>query len=406
MNIQTGDFFWPTTLKDPPIYPTLQDHLTCDVLIIGGGSSGAQMAYQLADSQLTVALIEKNQIASGSTSANTALIQYAGERSFTTLAHTFGREMMKQHLNLCRNAINEIEETCSKLTIKPDFERKDSLYFTTKPEDLQDIEQEYQVLRAENCPVELLTETDISDRYPFKKAGALYYKNDAQLNPYLYTHGLIQSASQKGVQIFEQTEMNGHRHHNNGVTITTKNGFHIETKKVVYCCGYEGVELKNDKNISFVSTYTVTTKPVDPNLFWYNRTLIWETARPYTYLRTTSDHRVIIGGLDETTTYPNQRDAKLIHKRDQLIDKFNLLFPDISIEPDSYLTAHYGGTMDGLPIIGEYLSFPNSYFVFAFGDNGLVYSQVLTKIIADELINGVSEDLFIYRQDRPLLIKH
>ena len=86
---------------------------------------------------------------------------------------------------------------------------------------------------------------------------------------------------------------------------------------------------KKEKKASFVSTYTVTTNPVNDFSTWYNRTLIWETARPYLFMRTTADNRIIIGGLDDNTTYPEDRDSKLIHKKNKLIEEFNKMFPEI-----------------------------------------------------------------------------
>lgn len=80
MNLQSGTYYWPVTFPDAPSYPALEEDLSCDVLIIGGGSSGAQCAYYLADANLDVVVIEKSKIGSGSTSTNTALIQYSGEK--------------------------------------------------------------------------------------------------------------------------------------------------------------------------------------------------------------------------------------------------------------------------------------------------------------------------------------
>ncbi|HAQ06341.1 MAG TPA: FAD-dependent oxidoreductase, partial [Bacillus bacterium] len=165
------------------------------------------------------------------------------------------------------------------------------------------------------------------------------------------------------------------------------------------------IDIKKEKQISFVSTYTATTNPVDDLSAWYNRTLIWETARPYIFLRTTADNRIIIGGLDDNTVYPEDRDSKLMHKKEKLIEELNKLFPKIKAEPEYYLASFYGGTVDGLPIIGIYDECPNSYFLFGFGDNGTVYSQMLAKIIVEEIVKGNSPDLQLYLQDRPLLIK-
>jgi hypothetical protein len=39
------------------------------------------------------------------------------------------------------------------------------------------------------------------------------------------------------------------------------------------------------------------TKPLD-NL-WPDEAMIWETMKPYLYIRTTKDNRIIAGGLDE-----------------------------------------------------------------------------------------------------------
>jgi glycine/D-amino acid oxidase-like deaminating enzyme len=117
-------------------------------------------------------------------------------------------------------------------------------------------------------------------------------------------------------------------------------------------------------------------------------------------MRTTQDHRIIIGGLDVNTTYPDDRDAKIIHKKEQLIEEFNHLFPNIVVYPEFYLGAFYGGTHDGLPIIGEYEEFPNCYFLFAYGDNGLVYSNALAKIMRDVLVNGSHPAMDLYHQTR------
>ena len=71
------------------------------------------MCFYLADSDLDVIVIEKGKIGNGSTSSNTALIQYSGEKMFTR-SHTHVRdEYIERHLQLLKEAINEIE-TASK----------------------------------------------------------------------------------------------------------------------------------------------------------------------------------------------------------------------------------------------------------------------------------------------------
>ncbi|WP_404406351.1 hypothetical protein [Jeotgalibacillus malaysiensis] len=59
--------------------------------------------------------------------------------------------------------------------------------------------------------------------------------------------------------------------------------------------------------------------------------------------------------------------------------------------------------MDGVPVVGKYEEFPGCYFVFACGDNGMVYGQLLARLIVEEIVTGISEDLAMYLQERPLL---
>lgn len=219
-----------------------------------------------------------------------------------------------------------------------------------------------------------------------------------------FTYALLDYAKSKGAVIYENTALTGHKIEGNITVFFSAKGS-IRAKKVIFACGYEGLEIKKEKNAVITSSYAVVTNQIADFTAWYNKTLIWESARPYIYFRTTADNRIIIGGLDENTGYADARDAQIIHKREQLINELHKLFPDIDAEPEYFLAAFYGGTHDGLPIIGEYKEIPNSYFLFAYGDNGTVYSMVLSQIITDIIVKGPSSDLELYRQDRPLLMK-
>ncbi|PLT31106.1 NAD(P)/FAD-dependent oxidoreductase [Peribacillus deserti] len=407
MNLQSGEYYWPSTFRDAPSYQSLKENLTCDVLIVGGGSSAAQCAYYLAGTPLKVVVVEKGKIGSGSTSTNTALIQYSGEKMFTDLIKTFGEDYISRHLQLLKESINEIEKASKTVDIDTEFSRRDTLYFASSKHDIARLKKEFEFLKQNQSKLDFLEKHDIEAKYPFSRDAAIYSYNDAEMNPFKFTHALFDYAAKKRTQIYEHTEMKGchyDQQHKNMV-ISTNHGYSIYARHVIFAAGYEGLDIKQEKKTSFVSTYTVTTNPIKDLSSWYNRTLIWETARPYFYMRTTADNRIIIGGLDENTTKSGDRDSKLVDKRAQLIDELNRRFPDIQAEPEYYLAAFYGGTSDGLPIIGVYDEYPSSYFLFAFGDNGTVYSQLLAKLITQDILEGNNPDIALYLNDRPLLKK-
>ncbi|TCM96404.1 glycine/D-amino acid oxidase-like deaminating enzyme [Paenibacillus sp. BK033] len=396
MNLQSGTYYWPTTLPDAPAYPSLQADTECDVAIIGGGSSAAQCAYYLAEQGLKTVVLEKGRIGGGSTSTNTAIIQYSGEKMFTSLAHTFGESYIADHIKLLKQAIDDIEAASLLVETDCEFRRRDTLYSASCPEDVDRLRSEYEFIKQHGAEVDFWLKDKIEAHYPFSREAAIYSYRDGELNPYKFTHALFQYAANRGVMVYEQSEMNGH-HYDRGLQrmmISTKNGYNVQARYVIFAAGYDNMDIRKEKQASFVSTYTVTTQPVTDFSTWHNRTLLWETARPYIYIRTTADDRVIIGGLDENTMYPDDRDSK---------QEFHLRFPDIPVESAYSCAAFYGGMVDGLPIIGKYEEYPNSYFLLAYGDNGTVYSQLLSKIIIQEITEGYSPYMERYLQDRPLL---
>ncbi|SFD77515.1 Glycine/D-amino acid oxidase [Paenibacillus catalpae] len=405
MNLQSGTYYWPSTLPVAPSYPALQDNVECDVAIIGGGSSAAQCAYYLADQGLKTVVLEKGTVGGGSTSTNTAIIQYSGEKMFTSLTNTFGEEYIARHLKLLKEAIDDIEAASRRVEMDCEFCRRDTLYSASCPEDVASLRNEYEFIKRHGVQVDFWKKEDIEAKYPFSRDAAIYSYHDGELNPYKFTHALFQYAAKQGVLVYEHSEMNGHHYdkEQQRMIISTKKGYQVSARYVIFAAGYDNMDIRKEKQASFVSTYTVTTQPVTDFSTWHNRTLLWETARPYIYIRSTADNRVIIGGLDDNTTYPDDRDRKLIHKSELLIEEFNRRFPDIQVESAYSCAAFYGGMVDGLPIIGKYDDVPSSYFLLAYGDNGTVYSQLLSKIIAQEIVDGHSPDLELYLQDRPYL---
>ncbi|NBI29221.1 NAD(P)/FAD-dependent oxidoreductase [Chengkuizengella marina] len=400
MDLFSGKLYWPTTFINPPSYPVLEEDIKCDVLIIGGGSSGAQCAYMLSDTDLDVVVVDKRKIGMGSTSVNTALLQYLGDKMLFELVNSFGEDAAILHTKLCEESIDNIEKISFNLSVDPEFKRRDSLYYASDEEGKDKINQEYNYLKKHNFNVDLLSDTQISNLYSFKKKAALYIHNDGEINPIKFNHGLLMEAQKKGVRIFEHTKINGRKSGEKTTTFFTKNRHTIEARFVIIAAGYEGLEFKKEKNSFLTSSYAIVTNPVENFTDWYKQTLIWETARPYIYMRTTKDRRIIIGGLDDNTYISEDRDSKIMHKKEKLIEEFNKLFPNIQVYPEYYLGAFYGGTHDGLPMIGQYEEFPNCYFIYAYGDNGLVYNGALAKIIRDVITKGSHPAMKIYGQNR------
>lgn len=196
------------------------------------------------------------------------------------------------------------------------------------------------------------------------------------------THGLLQDAHQRhGARIFDKTEVTKIRQEANGVVLQTAYGPTIEARKLVIASGYESQRYLNRTVNQLHSTYALVSEPYDTATLWHENALIWETARPYLYLRTTRDHRILVGGRDEKFQNPARRDPLLTRKSKELTRDFEKLFPDLApLRVDFSWAGTFAGTEDDLPYIGSVPELPHAVFAFGFGGNGITFSQIAAEI--------------------------
>lgn len=402
MKLHTGSLLWPGSLPQPPGYPALTEDIECEVLVIGGGEAGALAAYHMLLKGIDTVLVEKRTIGAGISSANTGLLQYGNDKHLTACIHSFGEEKGVRFYKLCRTAVNDLSTICSNLAIDAQFIRRDSLYFASDEHDLAALKEEYETLLKHGFDVAFLNAQQISRQFSFGKPGAIYSKDDAELNPFRFTHSLIHDAVQRGLRVYENTEMIGRENQADGVIFHTGN-HRIKAKKAIFSTGYETQQIISNRNAVLSSSYAIATQPIDHFTGWHERCLIWETARPYLYLRTTADNRIVAGGLDENTAVAEERDRKLLHKGELLLAEVQRLFPEIEgLRAEYCWGAVFGSTHDGLPLIGTQAAFPHCYFGLGYGGNGTVYNTIAAQILAGLISEGHHPDAELFRFDRPV----
>ena len=83
--------FW---IDSVPIqrFPRLQSNVKVDIVVIGAGITGVTAAYLLKQAGFTVALIERERVASIDTGHTTAHLTYVTDVQLHELAENFGEE--------------------------------------------------------------------------------------------------------------------------------------------------------------------------------------------------------------------------------------------------------------------------------------------------------------------------
>lgn len=403
MDLHNGLLFWPTTLvKKPHTNPPIKPHY--DVIIVGAGMSGILTAKALLDEGLKVAVLERNKLGSGSTSANTGLLQYSNDIQLHELSEQIGEEDAVRFYKLCYEAVNQLEKVAQPLQDQADFIRRPSICYASKKSDVKKLEKECAILVKHGFPAEFWNEVVVEQRLPFKAPAALYTQQDAEVNPYKFVVSLAEQLIAQGLDLFENTFANIIEEEGTDIVLRTITG-DFKASQIVYTTGYDRLPYGTMKGADINRSYAIVTEQKPSFEGWYEHALIWETARPYLYMRKTVDGRIIIGGLDEKKAKPAKNQTKVDAMADKLLDQLHELLPGQTFHAPYKYSASFGESLDHLPFIGQHPEQPNHYYLLGFGGNGTVYSMLGSQIIADLIMNRPNDDARLVTLDRNYGIK-
>ena len=203
-----------------------------------------------------------------------------------------------------------------------------------------------------------------------------------------------------GLDVYDHTAISSIVHKDRHIELTTKDKCKISARKVVMACGYESSAWLPKRVDQLSTTYAIVSEPFQDKMLWHKNAMIWETARPYLYIRTTQDHRIMVGGKDDEFSGAWKRQQQLPVKVRSLEKAFQALFPHIRWKADFYRAGLFAGTKDGLPYIGTLPQRNNMYFALGFGGNGIVFSQIAATLVRDSITGKKNPHSRLFRFDR------
>lgn len=382
MDLTSDHPFWAVKNGLLANYPPLDEDVDCEVVVLGAGITGALMTEALVSDGHDVVVLDARDICHGSTSASTALLQYEVDTHLVDLIARHGERAGEIAYHACHESIDLLEAKIRALGINCGFVRRPSVYVASRKNDWSVLRREAETRRRIGIEIEEWSSTDVAARFGFVRPGALVSTQAAEVDPYRLAHGLLAAAQRKGARIFDRTNVERIDETTNRVVLHTDRGFTVGAHWLVVATGYESSELFDiGCFVKLTSTFAVASEPLNAEQLWWKKCLLWESARPYFYLRTDSDSRVMFGGGDVPFRNAKARDKLLPAKAKQLVATFRDWFPAIPMEPAWCWAGTFGETADGLAYIGRYDKHPRCLFALGFGGNGITYSMVATEIL-------------------------
>ncbi|GAA5116859.1 FAD-binding oxidoreductase [Luteolibacter yonseiensis] len=387
MDLTSDHPFW--TLKNGLLadFPPLASDQSCDIIVLGAGITGACVAEALTADGHDVIIVDACDVGHGSTSASTALLQYEVDTHLIDLIKLHGPDHARMAYQACYESIDILEEKIRSLGLEDcAFTRKPSVYLASVKGHVPILREESEARRAIGIEVEDWGESDVKSLLGFSRPGALCSAQAAEVDAYRLTIGLLKTVARRGGRIFDRTRVTRLDIDKSGVLVRTDRSSTIRAKRVIVAMGYQTQTLFDTAScVNLQSSFAAASEPLEEYQRWWKSCLLWESARPYFYLRTEAGGRAIMGGEDVPFRNATARDKLIPRKSARLADRFNGMFPESGMEISHSWAGTFGETHDGLAFIGPYRKHPLCLFALGFGGNGITYSVTAAEILRQEV---------------------
>jgi glycine/D-amino acid oxidase-like deaminating enzyme len=401
MKLRTGKPIWLVGRPRPPRARPLRGDISCDVAIVGGGVSGTLAAYQLLEAGLDVVILDKRTPGYGSTAASTGLLLYQPDASIADITRRHSRTTAQRVFALGRRAIRDLQTLVSRLDLDCGWGSQRSLYVASRERDVTELQREAQRSQQIGFPAQLLSAAQLRRRFALSFASALLAPGAAELNAFTFTQGVLKHClSDPRFRLFQPSRVASIRELHGGVTLRVAGGATVRARYAIDAAGYEAGKFVSSRLIKLQSTYVIASPRIPARRLAPLRCLMWETARPYFYLRTTPDHRIVFGGLDEPFATAKRRDRKLAAKTRQLETKFAALYPSLAFRAAYAWSGTFAETTDGLPCIGPTRRGSKLLHALGYSGNGITFSQIAARILRDMCLGRSNADAALFAFDR------
>lgn len=268
MDLHSGLPYWIVKNELYNYFNPLKKDYQTEVIIIGSGITGALVAHELCEAGIKCAVIDKRTIATGSTAASTAQLQYEIDVPLHKMAEMVGEENAAKAYQASLQSIKDIEKVLKKTKVDADFKNVSSIWLASYKKDLKFLEKEFEIRKKYNLPVEFLDEKQLFKKHNIKGFGALKNNEAAQMDCYAAATGLLKfHLNKKELDLFSHTEIAKWKEVKNGYELETSDGKTIKCKYVVIAAGFEAGEFLPKKVMNLLSTYALVSHPIDENCF-------------------------------------------------------------------------------------------------------------------------------------------
>lgn len=368
-----------------------------DIIIIGGGVIGTSVAYYLSKQGKKVVLLEKDDLASGSSGACDIDIILQSKNPGI-------------HLRLAIESAKMYETLAEELEFDIEYSAIGGMILIENEDQLAVMKDFVKRQKAVGLQVELLDLKDASKRQSGLSPsliGATYSPQDAHVNPMKLCHAFAKAAMRNGAKMYLNTQVVDIKIENNKVKSVITNRGEIQTELVINATGAYAPMIGEMVGLSIPIKprrgQIIVTEPV-PKLInadilcakyivaKYNPEILEDSESHETRLGVglslsqTLDGQILIGATREFVGYNKSTTHEALRA---ILKNATRLVPALkSIHAIRSFAGLRPYTADGLPLLGPVEGLEGFIIAAGHEGDGIALAPVTGRIISDLIVEG------------------
>ena len=245
-----------------------------------------------------IVVLDSRDIAQGSTAASTALLQYEIDTHLVDLVRMLGAERGDARLSRLRARASRCWSSDSRNCCRrPDTNAGRACIWLPMRRSVPTLRAELAARRGigiacewldgeARCAAAFRLPPPGRDSLRARRAGGSVPPDARGCSPRALRHGVRLFARTKVAQIEEGAD---------ALRLRTAAGHVVTAAHVVVCGGYESLDFLPPEFADINNTFALVTEPLERRERLATMPLMWESDRPYLYLRGTPDGRLLVG---------------------------------------------------------------------------------------------------------------
>ena len=391
--------YYANSIKDETDYPVLEQELTTDICIVGGGFSGVSAGLHLSELGYKVVIVEANKIGWGATGRNGGEI-IGGFSGDAIMQKKYDAKYTDMVWNMRWEGNDIIRKRVEKYNIDCDL-KWSYLDVAIKKRHIQDLKFSYEDMQNHNYPhqISLLTGNETKNLIGTNEyIGSLLNMGNGHVHSLNLCIGEAKAAESLGTLIYEKSPV-VRIEKNNKPKVYTSKGSVSANSLLLTGNAYHHFDKKMQNFIIPVNSFVIATEPLSNEIINKINPQDLAVCDPnyiLEYFRLTGDKRLLFG----TRLNYHGNDENFI--KTELRRKMLRIYPDLSnVKIDYGWTGKIAVTVNHIPQIGKLTS--NIYYSQGYSGHGVNMTHLAGKLIS-EAISGTMERFDLFNSIRPVSI--